>query len=180
MTKHRDPTPGIRVDRSRHRFQRQPRFVGVSGLPRAGSALLCQLLAQHPDIDCEGHSSPLCNTMPGIPRFARYPLAFIGICACFLDWRRVVCCPDSLPPIIRLPDIHRADQRLADGVNTGRQVTNRVGEGRGGKRLERFAGVASRTTGHGKIGNDPRAAACGSILERPKLRAASYCAASTG
>lgn len=39
------------------------RFIGVAGLPRAGSTLLCQLLAMHPDIDCEGHSSPLCNAL---------------------------------------------------------------------------------------------------------------------
>jgi sulfotransferase len=44
------------------------KFVGVTGLPRAGSTLLCQLLAQHPDIHCEGHSSPLCNTLLGIRR----------------------------------------------------------------------------------------------------------------
>ncbi|RDS86169.1 sulfotransferase family protein [Dyella psychrodurans] len=43
-------------------------FVGVTGLPRAGSTLLCQLLAQHPQIQCEGHSSPLCNTLLGIRR----------------------------------------------------------------------------------------------------------------
>ena len=46
----------------------KPTFVGVTGLPRAGSTLLCQLLAQHPEIDCEGHSSPLCNTLLGIRR----------------------------------------------------------------------------------------------------------------
>jgi sulfotransferase len=45
-----------------------PKFVGVTGLPRAGSTLLCQLLAQHPDIHCEGHSSPLCNTLLGMRR----------------------------------------------------------------------------------------------------------------
>jgi sulfotransferase len=45
-----------------------PNFVGVTGLPRAGSTLLCQLLAQHPEINCEGHSSPLCNTLLGIRR----------------------------------------------------------------------------------------------------------------
>ncbi|MGZ5818170.1 MAG: sulfotransferase family protein [Burkholderiaceae bacterium] len=45
-----------------------PKFVGVTGLPRAGSTLLCQLLAQHPEIHCEGHSSPLCNTILGIRR----------------------------------------------------------------------------------------------------------------
>ena len=38
-----------------------PNFVGVTGLPRAGSTLLCQMLAQHPQIQCEGVSSPLCN-----------------------------------------------------------------------------------------------------------------------
>lgn len=27
-----------------------PKFIGVTGLPRAGSTLLCQLLAQHPEI----------------------------------------------------------------------------------------------------------------------------------
>ncbi|WP_266168900.1 sulfotransferase [Dyella subtropica] len=43
-------------------------FVGVTGLPRAGSTLSCQLLAQHPEIQCEGHSSPLCNTLLGIRR----------------------------------------------------------------------------------------------------------------
>ena len=46
----------------------RPRFVGVTGLPRAGSTLLCQLLAQHPEIHCEGHSSPLCNTLLGMRR----------------------------------------------------------------------------------------------------------------
>jgi sulfotransferase len=44
------------------------KFVGVTGLPRAGSTLLCQLLDQHPDIHCEGRSSPLCNTLLGIRR----------------------------------------------------------------------------------------------------------------
>jgi sulfotransferase len=45
-----------------------PRFVGVTGLPRAGSTLLCQLLAQHPEIHCEGHSSPVCNALLGMRR----------------------------------------------------------------------------------------------------------------
>jgi sulfotransferase len=40
-----------------------PEFIGVAGLPRAGSTLLCQLLAQHPQIHSEGHSSPLCSTL---------------------------------------------------------------------------------------------------------------------
>jgi len=44
------------------------RFVGVTGLPRAGSTLLCQLLAQHPGIHSEGHSSPLCNTLLAMRR----------------------------------------------------------------------------------------------------------------
>ncbi len=43
-------------------------FIGVTGLPRAGSTLLCQLLAQHPEIQCEGNSSPLCNTLLGMRR----------------------------------------------------------------------------------------------------------------
>ncbi|WP_317202166.1 sulfotransferase [Janthinobacterium sp.] len=45
-----------------------PNFIGVTGLPRAGSTLLCQMLAQHPELHCEGHSSPLCNTLLGMRR----------------------------------------------------------------------------------------------------------------
>jgi sulfotransferase len=45
------------------------RFVGVAGLPRAGSTMLCQLLAEHPEIHCEGHSSPLCNALLATRRF---------------------------------------------------------------------------------------------------------------
>jgi sulfotransferase len=43
-------------------------FVVVTGLPRAGSTLLCQMLAQHPEIHCEGLSSPLCNLVLGLRR----------------------------------------------------------------------------------------------------------------
>ncbi len=35
------------------------RLIYVTGLPRAGSTLLCQLLGHHPDIYSPGHSSPL-------------------------------------------------------------------------------------------------------------------------
>lgn len=45
-----------------------PNFVGVTGLPRAGSTLLCQMLSMHPEVHCEGHSSPLCNALLGIRR----------------------------------------------------------------------------------------------------------------
>lgn len=45
-----------------------PNFIGVTGLPRAGSTLLCQMLAQHPEAHCEGNSSPLCNALLGIRR----------------------------------------------------------------------------------------------------------------
>lgn len=44
------------------------RFIGVCGLPRAGSTLLCQLLAEHPEIHCEGYSSPLCNALLTVRR----------------------------------------------------------------------------------------------------------------
>lgn len=43
-----------------------PNFIGVTGLPRSGSTLLCQLLAQHPDLHGDGRSSALCNTLLGI------------------------------------------------------------------------------------------------------------------
>lgn len=55
-----------------------PNFVGVTGLPRAGSTLLCQLLAQHPDVHCEGHSSPLCNTLLGIRRMVSEDSFFLS------------------------------------------------------------------------------------------------------
>jgi sulfotransferase len=55
-----------------------PRFVGVTGLPRAGSTLLCQLLDQHPDIHCEGRSSPLCNTLLGIRRMVSDDTFFLS------------------------------------------------------------------------------------------------------
>jgi sulfotransferase len=45
-----------------------PNFIGVTGLPRSGSTLLCQMLAMHPEIDCEGLSSPLCNVLLGLRR----------------------------------------------------------------------------------------------------------------
>jgi sulfotransferase len=38
----------------------------VTGLPRAGSTLLCQLLAHHPKLYSIGHSSPLCQTLTGL------------------------------------------------------------------------------------------------------------------
>jgi sulfotransferase len=55
-----------------------PRFVGITGLPRAGSTLLCQLLAQHPEIDCEGHSSPLCNTLLAMRRIVSDDTFFLS------------------------------------------------------------------------------------------------------
>jgi sulfotransferase len=42
------------------------KIIYVTGLPRAGSTLLCQLLSHHPDIYCHGHSSPLCSTLMGL------------------------------------------------------------------------------------------------------------------
>lgn len=39
------------------------RLIGVAGLPRSGSTLLCQLLGEHPQIHSEGHSSPLCSAL---------------------------------------------------------------------------------------------------------------------
>lgn len=41
-------------------------IVYVAGLPRSGSTLMCQLLAQHPEIYSTGHSSPLANTLKRI------------------------------------------------------------------------------------------------------------------
>lgn len=39
------------------------RMLYVTGLPRAGSTLLCQLLGIHPDMYSIGHSSPLANLL---------------------------------------------------------------------------------------------------------------------
>lgn len=44
----------------------QKHLLCVTGLPRAGSTLLCQLLAHHPDLYSIGHSSPLCQTLTGL------------------------------------------------------------------------------------------------------------------
>ena len=44
----------------------QKHLLCVTGLPRAGSTLLCQLLGHHPDIYSIGHSSPLCQTLTGL------------------------------------------------------------------------------------------------------------------
>lgn len=41
-------------------------LVCVTGLPRAGSTLLCQLLKHHPDIYCDGHTSPLLSVLTGL------------------------------------------------------------------------------------------------------------------
>jgi sulfotransferase len=37
------------------------KIVYVTGLPRAGTTLMCQLLGQHHDVYSTGHSSPLCD-----------------------------------------------------------------------------------------------------------------------
>lgn len=42
------------------------KIVYVTGLPRSGSTLLCQLLNEHPEIGSSGHSSPLAPTLEGI------------------------------------------------------------------------------------------------------------------
>lgn len=54
------------------------KFVGVTGLPRAGSTLLCRLLAQHPEIHSEGHSSPLCNTLLAMRRVVSEDTFFLS------------------------------------------------------------------------------------------------------
>jgi len=52
----------------KHTEPDMPAFVGVSGLPRAGSTLLCQLLAMHPEVACDHRSSPLCNVLAAVRR----------------------------------------------------------------------------------------------------------------
>lgn len=37
--------------------------IYVTGLPRSGSTLLCQLLGMHPEVYSTGHSSPLCQSL---------------------------------------------------------------------------------------------------------------------
>jgi sulfotransferase len=55
-----------------------PNFIGVTGLPRAGSTLLCQLLAQHPEVHCDGQSSPLCNALLGLRRMVSDDQFFVS------------------------------------------------------------------------------------------------------
>jgi len=45
------------------------RIIYVSGLPRSGSTLLCQLLRHHPDIYSPGHSSPLAPLLEKVREF---------------------------------------------------------------------------------------------------------------
>ena len=42
------------------------KLICVSGLPRSGSTLLCQLLGQHPDVYSVGHSSPLVSVLENV------------------------------------------------------------------------------------------------------------------
>ncbi len=44
------------------------RLVCVTGLPRSGSTLICQLLGHHPSIYSPGHSSPLLSALLGLRR----------------------------------------------------------------------------------------------------------------
>lgn len=41
----------------------QKNVIYITGLPRSGSTLLCQILGTHPQIDSPIHSSPLCQTL---------------------------------------------------------------------------------------------------------------------
>ena len=47
---------------------KSPRLVCVTGLPRAGSTLVCQLLGHHPSIYSPGHSSPLLPALLALRR----------------------------------------------------------------------------------------------------------------
>ncbi len=39
------------------------KIIYITGLPRAGSTLLCQLLGMHPEVYSNGYSSPLCQSL---------------------------------------------------------------------------------------------------------------------
>lgn len=43
--------------------QLDKKIIYVTGLPRSGSTLLCQLLSHHEEVYSNGHSSPLCHTL---------------------------------------------------------------------------------------------------------------------
>ena len=55
-----------------------PELVCVTGLPRAGSSLLCQILATHPQIYCSGRTSPACNALIGLRRILSADPAFLS------------------------------------------------------------------------------------------------------
>lgn len=52
-----------------HQTVLNKQIIYVTGLPRAGSTLLCQLLGHHPQIYSIHHSSPLCGTLEHIRRY---------------------------------------------------------------------------------------------------------------
>lgn len=45
------------------------KIIYVTGLPRSGSTLLCQLLGQHPEIFSSAQSSPLCHALDQLRRY---------------------------------------------------------------------------------------------------------------
>lgn len=46
------------------------KFIYISGLPRSGSTLMCQLLGAHPHVYSDGHSSPLSSYLEKIRNHA--------------------------------------------------------------------------------------------------------------
>lgn len=58
------PTPSAADAACLHRLAK--RLIYVTGLPRASSTLLCQLLGHHPEVHSDGHSSPLCQALMGL------------------------------------------------------------------------------------------------------------------
>ena len=56
----------------------KPQRVYVTGLPRSGSTLLCQLLAQHPDIESDGMTSPLFGMLEGLRQHLAHNDSFLS------------------------------------------------------------------------------------------------------
>ena len=61
--------------------QLDKKIIYVTGLPRSGSTLLCQLLDHHDEVYSTGHSSPLCSTLMSL----RYNLSDVAFLRAQLD-----------------------------------------------------------------------------------------------
>lgn len=60
------PKPEVLGEAERSGSRIEKKVIYVTGLPRSGSTLLCQILGTHPEIYSTGHSSPLSQVLENL------------------------------------------------------------------------------------------------------------------